>query len=157
MLGEYSVVDGFKDSDIKYEWNEFASPSDEESIIVDEYSIWALTTLGEMRVFDRSSSKYRVVWDMYKYFEKLSPSDLGATSIQRDGSVFFFGIPKGKEKRWVMIEVGVKSGEVIRSVYLPKLDELYPKGYVQGIYMGDVNAFRKWADTQPKFDYTAMH
>lgn len=156
-IGIYGIEYGFKDDNIKYSWDEFASPSEEEPIIVEEDSVWALTTLGEMRVFDRRSPKYRVAWDMYRYFEKVSVSDIAATSIQRDGSVFFFGIPKGKETGWVMIEVEVKSGEVIRAVQLPNFDELYPKGHVQGIYMGDVDGFRKWADTQPKFDYTAMH
>lgn len=157
VIGRYDVEYGFKDGDLKYGWDEFASPRDEQPIIDEEDSVWALNALGEMRVFDKKSTNYRIVWDMYSYFEKLSVSEIGAISIQKGGSVFFFGIPKGKDKGWVMLEVGVKSGEIIRSVFLPSFDEHYPKGKVQDIYMGDVDGFRKWADTQPKFDYTAMN
>ena len=157
VTGRYSPSSGFVDNDIKYEWDEFASAANAEPIIIDDNNIWALNTLGEMRVFDRHSANYRIAWDMYRYFEKETVSNISARAIQRDGSAFFFGIPKGKEKGWVMMEVGLQSGEIIRSIYLPSFDELYPKGEVQGIYMGDVNTLRAWADTQPKFDYTAMH
>ena len=156
VTGYYTSSSGFVDNDIKYEWDEFASAGEGEPIIVDDNSVWALNTLGEMRVFDRHSPNYRIAWDMYRYFEKETVSNISARAIQRDGSAFFFGIPKGKEKGWVMMEVGLQSGDIIRSVYLPALDDLYPKGRVQGIYMGDVNAFRKWADTQPVFDYSTM-
>lgn len=155
--GVFSLKSGFIDNEIIYSWDEFASNRDEDPILVDEGSIWALNTLGEMRVFDRSAPNYRIAWDMYPYFEKVSVSDIAAKSIQRDGSAFFFGIPKGKDKGWVMMEVDLKSGEILRSVHLPILDEHYPDGEVQDIYMGDVDGFRKWADTQPKFDYTAMN
>ena len=156
VTGRYSPSSGFVDNDIKYEWDEFASAANAEPIIIDDNSIWALNTLGEMRVFDRHSPNYRIAWDMYRYFEKETVSDIGAKAIQRDGSAFFFGIPKGKENGWVMMEVGLQSGEIIRSIYLPSFDELYPKGEVQGIYMGDVNTLRAWADTQPVFDYSTM-
>lgn len=157
VFGQYHPELGFSDGGAKYEWDEFSSPSEGEPIIVEEDNVWALNTLGEMRVFDRHSLNYRVAWDMYRYFEKISTSEIGATSIHRDGSVFFFGIPKGRDKGWVMMEVEAKSGEIVRSVYLPSFDEFYPKGQFQGIYMGSASAFRKWADTQPTFDYSTMN
>lgn len=156
IRGTYSENTGLQDEQVSYPLNDFNPRATDEYAYFDGDSVWALNNAGEMHVFDRKTATDHIAWDMSAYFIRQENHYIEAISIFKEDSVFFFGKPKQRPENWVMIEVERESGKTIRSIFLPFLDNRSELENYDYIYIGDVEKFRTWADTQPKFDLSTI-